>query len=179
MTPPPADADGSVPATVLLPQSPLGPWSLDPVSSEGFPTAAGPAAELVEVRTGTGEGTQRLIFEFAGDTLPQWEVGYEPLPVLAAPGADPVPLAGGTALVIRLAPATAGGLAGGSSDRGGDGALRRVGVEGGAPASELVLIADAGGRVTWAAGVDARVPFAVDTLTSPARLVVDLLATAP
>lgn len=176
--PPPTNADGSTPSTVLLPQSPLGPWSLDVATSDGFPAAAGAMASLVAVRTGVGEGTQRIVFEFAGDTAPGWQVGYEPLPVLADPTGDPVPLAGSVALVVRMTPAATVDLDDGSFTPTYDGP-RQLAVEGGSPADELVLAGDFEGLMTWAVGLDARVPFVVDTLASPTRLVIDLLATGP
>lgn len=174
--PPPTNADGSTPSTVLLPQSPLGPWSLEVASSDGFPTTSGPTASLVAVRTGIGEGTQRIVFEFAGDAAPGWQVGYEPLPVLADPTGDPVPLTGSVALVVRMTPAATVNLDDGSFTPTYEGP-RQLAVEGGSPAGELVLTGDFEGLMTWAVGLDARVPFAVDTLASPARLVIDLLAT--
>lgn len=176
MGPPPTGSDGSVPATVVLPQSPLGPWSLDVATSDGFPSTGSAPAALEAVRTGVGEGTQRIVFEFDGDTAPGWQVGYEPLPVVADPTGEPVELAGAVALVVRMTPASTVDLADGSFTPTYDGP-RRLAVEGGAPAGELVLTGDFEALMTWAVGVDARVPFAVDTLTSPARLVIDLLAT--
>ena len=176
--PPPTNADGSTPSTVLLPQSPLGPWSLDVASSEDFPTVTDPTASLVNVSTSSGEGTQRLVFEFAGDTAPGWQVGYEPLPVLADPTGEPVPLTGPVALVVRMTPAATVNLDDGSFTPTYDGP-RQLAVEGGSPASELVLAGDFEGLMTWAVGLDARVPFVVDTLASPTRLVIDLLAARP
>lgn len=178
MGPPPTGADGSVPATVVLPQSPLGPWSLDAEASDGFPSAGGAPAALVAVRTSEGEGTQRIVFEFDGDTAPGWQVGYEPLPVVADPTGEPVELTGTTALVVRMTPASTVDLTDGSFTPIYDGP-ERLPVEGGTPAVELMRTGDFEGLLTWAVGVEARVPFAVDTLTSPARLVIDLLATGP
>ena len=176
--PPPTNADGSTPSTVLLPQSPLGPWSLDVASSDGFPDGDGTAAALVAVRTGLGEGTQRIVFEFAGNTPPAWQVGYEPLPVLADPTGEPVALAGSVALVVRITPSSTVNIGDGSFAPTYDGP-RQLPVEGGSPAGELVLAGDFEGLLTWVVGLDARVPFAVDTLRSPSRLVIDLLAVAP
>ena len=178
MGPPPTGADGSVPATVVLPQSPLGPWSLDAEASDGFPVAGGAPVALEAVRTSVGEGTQRIVFEFDGDPAPGWQVGYEPLPVLADPTGEPVALSGTVALVVRMTPTSTVDLTDGSFTPVYDGP-RRLAVDGGAPASELVLTGDFEGLLTWAVGVDTRVPFAVDTLSSPARLVIDLLATGP
>ena len=56
---------------------------------------------------------------------------------------------------------------------------RRLGIDGGSPGRELVLTGDFESLMTWAVGLDARVPFAVDALLEPARLVIDLLATEP
>lgn len=176
--PPPTNADGSTPSTVLLPQSPLGPWSLDVAASDDFPSTGGPTASLVAVRTGVGEGTQRIVFEFAGDVAPGWQVGYEPLPVLADPSGEPVPLVGSVALVVRMTPAATVDLEDGSFTPTYDGPPQ-LAVEGGSPAGELVLVGDFEGLMTWAVGLDARVPFVADTLASPARVVIDLLATGP
>jgi len=178
MGPPPTGADGSVPPTTVLPQSPLGPWSLDVAASDGFPDAGRSPAALVAVRTGVGEGTQRIVFEFDGDEVPGWQVGYEPLPVLADPTGEPVDLAGTAALVVRMTPASTVDLTDGSFTPTYDGP-RRLGIDGGSPGGELVLTGDFEGLMTWAVGLDARVPFAVDALVEPARLVIDLLATQP
>ncbi len=178
MGPPPTGADGSVPATVVLPQSPLGPWSLDASSSEGFPSTTGDLARLTAVRTRTGEGTQRIVFEFDGDDVPGWQVGYEPLPALADPTGEPIDLAGAAMLVVRMTPASTVELTDGSFTPTYDGP-RRLGIDGGSPGGELVLTGDFEGLMTWVVGLDARVPFAVDALFEPARLVIDLLATEP
>lgn len=175
MGPPPTAEDGSVPPTVLLPQSPLGPWSLDVRASPGFPTAGGTPAGLVALRTGAGEGTQRIVFEFDGDVAPGWQVGMEPLPVRQDPTGEPVTLSGTAALVVRMTPASTVNLADGSFAPIYSGA-RRLGIDGPGPAQELVLTGDFEGLMTWVVGLDAQVPFAVDTLRSPARLVIDLLA---
>lgn len=174
--PPPTNEDGSVPSTVVLPQSPLGPWSLAVESSPGFPDGGGPAASLVAVRTGVGDGTQRLVFEFAGDTAPGWQVGYESLPVLADPTGDPVAISGTEVLVVRMTPASTVDLADGSATPTYDGPTR-LGMDGGTPATEVVLTGDFEGLMTWVVGLERRVPFVVDTLEAPTRLVVDLLAT--
>ena len=147
-------------------------------TSDGFPDGDGTAAALVAVRTGLGEGTQRIVFEFAGDTPPAWQVGYEPLPVLADPTGEPVALAGSVALVVRITPSSTVNIGDGSFAPTYDGP-RQLPVEGGSPAGELVLAGDFEGLLTWVVGLDARVPFAVDTLRSPSRLVIDLLAVAP
>jgi len=173
--PPPTDVDGSVPPTVLLPQSALGPWSLDLETSDGFPVTDGPAVPLVAVRNSVEGGAQRIVFEFDGDDVPSWQVGYEPLPVSADPDGEPIAVTGTVALVVRLTPATAADPVDGPTT--GDDDRRRLGVDGNGPLREVVLAGDVGGLLTWALGVDTRVPFAVDALRSPARLVIDVLRT--
>lgn len=171
MTGAPAGPGGG-PPTTLLPASPLGPWTLDVISEGGFPQASTPVASLVDVRTGDGEGYQRLVFEFAGDSPPSFEVAYANGPVVVDPTGETVDTGGVAALVVRMVPASTVDADFAETytgprvlDVGGEGPMRRV-----------TLIGDFESLMSWAVGLDARVPFVAATLDGPTRLVVDVLA---
>jgi hypothetical protein len=173
MTGAPTDG-GTGPSTTLLPASPLGPWTLETVRAGGFPSATVPFAPLVDVRTGDAPGYQRIVFEFSGDAPPAFEVGYADGPVTEDPTGEPVDVGGAAALVVRMFPtATVDGSfaptypGARTIDVGGDGPLRR-----------LTLTGDFESLMTWAVGLDTRVPFVTATLDGPTRLVIDVLDAA-
>src|SRR5688572_1721143 len=52
-------------------------------------------------------GFDRIVFEFAGDSVPGYHVEYAKRPVVRCGSGDPVPLAGTARLVVRFEPAQA------------------------------------------------------------------------
>lgn len=160
--PPPALTGPSVPSGV-----PAGPV----VEAELPGTAVG-VLTAVDVERGTD--TDRVIFEFDAET-PGYSMRFVPLADVAS-GGRRVELAGATALVVELTPAS------GTDNRVSPPIQRYLGPERipAAPASgtgvveEVLRTGDADSRLTWAIGLRERVPFTVTTAADPARLVVEL-----
>ncbi|MCZ2857188.1 AMIN-like domain-containing (lipo)protein [Blastococcus sp. VKM Ac-2987] len=195
---PPADAGPTVTATATAPtedgaepdgEAPVddeddggddGGDALQPVEDGDTAGSTGPGdgppVALVEVELVSHEGFDRIVFQVAGEGEAGWQVGYTDEPQAQGSGA-PVEVPGTAALGITL---TNIALPGDAPD----------GIEPWAGASQLTL-ADANvldtlvedtlfeGRYTFFAGVDRERPFAVGTLSSPQRLVVDILAEEP
>src|SRR5215469_4713323 len=81
------------------------PTSTAPVSGAGTADPAAPGTpRLVNVRTGRHDAYDRTVFDFAGGT-PNVTVGYGTL--VGGGTGDPIPLAGGAALVVTFTPAFA------------------------------------------------------------------------
>jgi hypothetical protein len=126
-------------------------------------------AHLAAVRLAPRDGYDRLVFEFT-DLVPGYQIGYRPLPMQAdASGAEiPVPGAS-TAVRITLTSATASGWSTGERTYFGPSTI--------AADTTVVTEAKAAGDfeavLTWVAGLRARVPFRVEVLDGPPRLVVD------
>ena len=128
----------------------------------------GAVATLVAVRTGAqAGGGERVVLEFAEDSLPGHAIAYEDDPRACGSG-ERVRVAGAARLVVRLEPARAHTDAGESTI-----AARRL-APGGAIVRELVASCDFEATVAWVIGLDRRRPYRVLTLASPARLVVDV-----
>lgn len=146
-------------------------------SPSGSPDAAttavsapptGDIAHLVAVRLATENGHDRIELEFT-DRVPGYIVGYEALPAHADASGAEIPLPGATALLqITLNPATAEGWGGGPRTYLGPSSVtadtRAV--------TELKSAGDFEAVLTWVAGLRATVPFRVDVLDGPPRLVV-------
>ena len=144
-----------------------GPAFLDPAQEATAPRPRIRPRVLADVRTGAHESFDRVVFEFAGDTLPGYHVGYGRGPVIACGSGDEVHVAGGAALRVRMDPARAhAGYEPTIRDRRRDTDMETL--------RELVLTCDFEGQVAWALGTAGQVPFRVLTLSGPARLVVDV-----
>ncbi len=140
---------------------------LDPSAEASAPRPRIRPRILTEVRTGVHPAYDRIVFEFDGDTLPGYHVGYGQGPVIACGSGDEVEVAGGAALRVRLDPAQAHiGYEPTIRER-----RRRPELE---TLRELVLTCDFEGQVEWALGIAGQVPFRVFTLREPVRLVVDV-----
>jgi hypothetical protein len=153
--------------------APVGGWGTDTVTSAGFLTSNGPVALLTDVRQAAQPGFQRLVFQFAGDTPPQFRVGYVDPPARQPASGNPVPTAGAAVLEIQAEPASMADFSGDTFTMTYDGP-RQLQLDGPGAGVELVLLGDFEANLHWAVGLDRKVPFAVATLTNPSRLVIDL-----
>ncbi|MCQ9352191.1 hypothetical protein NQ015_04800 [Corynebacterium sp. 153RC1] len=134
---------------------------LDPKES------AGTAAELQvqDVRVGTHDGYDRIVFEFSGTGTPGWFINYTTEPAQQGSG-FPVEFEGGTALDIHLR----GILM--PFETGVDvGPLRSDGA-GAINAVESHGIFE--GQEQFVAGIDKPRPYSVTLLENPTRLVIDI-----
>jgi hypothetical protein len=131
-------------------------------------------ATLLAVRVATrpASGAERVVFEFDGDGVPRYEIAYARPPFSQCGSGQPVKVAGGAVLRVRLRATRAHAEHGEDvrptvteRDRTLDQKLLR----------QLTLTCDFEGEVEWLLGVTARAPYRILELRSPARLVVDLM----
>lgn len=114
---------------------------------------------LRAVRTESHSGYDRIVFEFAGDSVPGYSIEYATRPAVRCGSGDPVTVTGHGQLVVRFAPARAHDDQGNSTLAPPQRAmLPRL------PAvKELQLLCDFEGQVEWVLGVAtaARAPYRV------------------
>lgn len=131
---------------------------------------SGDIAHLAAVRLAGQDGYDRLVLEFT-DRVPGYTVGYRPLPAHQDASGFEIPLPGAGALLqLSLTPATADGWAGGPRTYSGPATLTADT----ASVTEVKSAGDFEAVLTWVAGVRTQVPFRVQVLDSPPRLVVDV-----
>lgn len=153
------------------------PGPLQPVgdgdTAESIAAGDGPPVSLTDVRLGAHEGFDRIVFEVAGEGEAGWRVGYTDEPRAQGSGA-PVEVPGGAVLGITLTNIALPGD-GPEGVRPWEGAGRQT-IAGATVLDTLVEDTLFEGHYTFFAGVDRERPFAVGLLSSPQRIVVDLLA---
>jgi hypothetical protein len=108
------------------------------------------------------------VFEFAGDSIPGYHIGYARGPVVRCGSGDPVAPLGSGRLVVRFEPARA------HDDMGRASVERRTAAPGLPSIKDLQIVCDFEGQVEWVLGVPAGAPYRVLELTAPARLVLDV-----
>lgn len=125
-------------------------------------------ATLVDVRAARHEKFDRIVFEFAGSSLPGYHIEYVDRPVRNCGPGEVVPLAGDGYLLVRFQPAIAHTEAGEPTikERERRPALTIL--------KEMKLICDFEADVSWAMGLASPNRYRVVELSSPARLVVDI-----
>ena len=153
-------------------EEPVGDPSTDQVTSPDFP-GENEVALLTDVRVAGHDGFDRIVFEFEGDAAPAFDVSYVEPPITEDPSDEPIEVGG--AAFLRIVMSAASGV-----DLGGDaprptytGPDRLDGP--GSPVVELVGAGDFEAVLTWVAGVDAERRFGVTRLSSPTRVVVDVV----
>src|SRR5712691_55211 len=126
------------------------------------------AALLRAVRADSQPGYDRIVFEFAGDSIPGYRIEYASRPVVRCGSGDPVAVAGSGRLVVRFGPARA-------HDEMGHATIERWTAAPGLPSvKDWRIVCDFEGQVEWVLGVPAGTPYRVLELTAPARLVLDV-----
>jgi hypothetical protein len=141
--------------------------STDRTTQEG---SFGDRLEVTEVRVGTHDGFDRVTFELDGDGTVGWSVGPEDEPTSQGSG-EPIEVAGSTSLWVALEPLTYptdpdAGLAAPDRVTAPDDAL---------VLTEVVQDTLFEGIHTFAIGLEEAVPFAVERLEDPQRVVIDLV----
>ena len=134
------------------------------------PGVARPVLRDVETMAGasSGAGYDRVVFEFAGDSVPGYDVEYTTAPVRRCGSGSPVALAGAGRLVVRFEPARA------HDEQGNPSPAERERATGLPTLKDMKLVCDFEGQVEWVLGVAAAAPYRVSETTGPARLVVDI-----
>lgn len=154
-----------------------GPGEVQPIAAgdidDSIAPGDGPPVALTDVRLGAHDGFDRIVFEVAGEGEAGWQVGYTDQPQAQGSGAA-VPVPGAAALEITLTNIALPGDAPGGVEPW-EGQDSRT-LPGAAVLDTLVEDTLFEGRYTFFAGVDQRRPFAAGLLSSPQRIVVDVLA---
>jgi hypothetical protein len=162
----------SVPATTTAEQT-------DPLAGAGTSIVVGPStakanALLDRVAVGRHEGYDRVVFQFRGDELPGYRVEYVEPPLKEDGSGEPVDVAGSAFVVVRMEPASGFDLNSGEGELVYKGPKR---LPGASVVKEVVRTGDFEAVLSWAIGLDAKVPFLVSTASSPSRLIVDFRTT--
>jgi hypothetical protein len=130
------------------------------------PAPAGPV-KLRQIRTREQGDSDRVIFDFEGDAPPGFRVEY--VDKLARKcGSDELKVLGGTWLLVRMTPAQARNEAGRMTVGGieFDEDLKVV--------KSMRQVCESDGQVEWLLEVTERKPYRAESLTEPARLVIDI-----
>ncbi|MCY1046576.1 hypothetical protein OV208_35055 [Corallococcus sp. bb12-1] len=140
-------------------------WTLETVEKK---RSEPPSVTMSSVRTGTHEGYDRTVFEFAGPRLPGYQVSYVKTPVQDCGSGDDVPVPGKAALQVRFTRAQA------HNEQGQATVAQRTFKPALPSVLELARLCAFEGEVTWVLGTTRRAPFRVLELTNPTRLVLDV-----
>ena len=153
-------------ARVSAPQDTSFAGTMAPVQRTARPGT--PPRVLRGVAATSGPGYDRVVFEFAEDSVPGYHVEYTTKPVRRCGSGDPVTVAGAGKLVVRFEPAQA------HDARGNPTLAERERALGLPAVREMKLVCDFEGQVEWVLGVAAAGPYRVLASPGPGRLVVDI-----
>ena len=138
------------------------------------PAQISETALLERVAVAGHDGYDRVVFQFRNG-LPGYRVEYAEPPLREDGSGNVVNLEGNAFLVVRMEPASGFDLTVPEGKLVYTGP-RRIAGDSTTVIRELVRTGDFEAVLTWAVGLEARVPFRVLTLDDPARLVVDFAA---
>ncbi len=168
-TPPPSAGTTTVTtsATTTEPTDTLPGAGTSPVVAAA--TAQGTSL-LDRVAVGRHPGYDRVVFQFRTEGLPGYRVEYVQPPLTEDGSGDPVDVAGNAFVVVRMEPASGFDVSSGEGELVYKGPKR---LPGAAIVKEVVRTGDFEAVLSWAVGLEAKVPFRVTTAASPSRLIVD------
>lgn len=136
------------------------------------PASGTGTALLRDVRVSSHGSYERVVFELAGPTQPEYRVRWVDGPIRADGSAGVVDVAGAAHLEVVLSPASGVDLTTGDLAYAGP---DRVAVEGRTERiTDLVRTGDFEGVLTWVVGASDGAPFRVLRLQGPTRIVVDI-----
>lgn len=171
-----AAAEAREPDSVAAPSEPLtasppaaaapGEWTASVVARA---PGAAPTTELREVRSARNDSFDRVVFEFAGTSLPGYRAEYVDRPIRQCGSGNTTEIAGDGWLELRLSPARAHTESGRATV-----SERERSTLGLSNLAELELTCDFEGEVVWVMGARSPNPFRVLELFNPPRLVVDI-----
>jgi hypothetical protein len=137
-------------------------------------TTAKATALLDRVAVGHHEGYDRVVFQFRGEGHPAYRVEYVEPPLKEDGSGNPVNVDGNAFVVVRMEPASGFDLNTGEGELVYKGPKRIDGASAGASVvKEVVRTGDFEAVLSWAIGLQSKVPFLVTTADSPSRLIVD------
>jgi hypothetical protein len=138
------------------------------------PASAKETALLERVALGRHAGYDRIVFQFR-NVVPGYRVEYRNAPFAEDGSGKPVSVNGNAFLVLRLEPASGYDLNAGEGQLVYRGSPRLEGADAGTSAiEEAVRTGDFESVLTWVVGLARKADFRVRTLSSPARLVLDV-----
>jgi hypothetical protein len=146
-------------------------------SFQTTPVSVAPGAPtyLTAVRAARHPGFDRVVFEFRSG-LPGYRVQYVAGPVVEDGSGEEVGVEGGALLEVHMEAASGVDLSGGQARQTYTGPRRIDPAT--AVLTEIVRVTDFEANLDWVIGVRELRPFRVFTLADPARLVVDVSASA-
>jgi len=147
----------------------------DPLEGAGTNVAVGTATAsatslLERVAVGHHEGYDRVVFQFRDEGLPGYRAEYVQPPLIEDGSGDTVDVAGNAFVVVRMEPASGFDLNTGEGELVYKGPKRLPGT---GVVKEVARTGDFEAVLSWAIGLEAKVPFRVTTAASPSRLIVD------
>jgi hypothetical protein len=170
-TPPPPPSAGTTtvtaPATTTEPTDTLAGAGTSPVVAAA--TAKGTSL-LDRVAVGRHPGYDRVVFQFRTQGLPGYRVEYVQPPLKEDGSGNPVDVAGNAFVVVRMEPASGFDVSSGEGELVYKGPKRLAGAS---VVKDVVRTGDFEAVLSWAIGLEAKVPFRVTTAPSPSRLIVD------
>ena len=149
---------------------PVGSFGSPPVSSADFPADGAPAL-LRDVRVAAHEDFDRVVFEFTGAANLSYRV--EDADSVSGASGKPIDVGGSALVQVTISPAAGVDLSGTQPEQTYTGP-DHVSAPGTATVTEVVEVEDFESTLTWAIGTRSTAAVAVDVLSDPSRLVVDL-----
>jgi hypothetical protein len=144
--------------------------STRPVSGE---SAVSETALLERVAVGRNDGFDRVVFQFRNG-VPGYRVEYVQTPISEDGSGNRIEVEGNAFVIVRMEPASGFDLSVAEGELVYKGPRRLSGKDAGTSTiEEVVRNGDFEAVLSWAIGLDERVPFRVLVLDSPSRLVVD------
>ena len=134
------------------------------------PSTVKGTALLDRVAVGRHAGYDRVVFQFRDAGLPGYRVEYVQPPLQEDGSGNPVDVAGNAFVVVRMEPASGFDLSSGEGELVYNGPKR---LPGASVVKEVVRTGDFEAALSWAVGLEGKVPFRVTTADSPSRLIVD------
>jgi len=138
------------------------------------PSTAKGTSLLERVAVGRHAGYDRVVFQFRDEGLPGYRVEYLQPPLKEDGSGNPVDVAGNAFVVVRMEPASGFDLSTGEGELVYKGPKR---LPGASVVKEVVRTGDFESVLSWAIGLEDKVPFRVTTAASPSRLIVDFKST--
>jgi len=160
---------GSATATPVAPTATASSAPAACVTELASAPTASPAepAQLADARVAVHDGVDRIVFEFAGDAVPEFDIAPAQPPFVQDGSGLPVDVPGAAFLHIHLPFAT------GMSTYQGPGAFAGAGGAAGTLVS-LVRTGDFEAVMNWIAGTRVPACVRVSTLAAPTRIVLDV-----
>ena len=134
------------------------------------PATAKVTSLLDRVAVGRHAGYDRVVFQFRDKGLPGYRVEYVQPPLKEDGSGNPVDVAGNAFVLVRMDPASGFDVSSGEGELVYKGPKR---LPGASVVKEVVRTGDFEAVLSWAIGLEGKVPFRVTTAASPSRLIVD------